>query len=182
MERVHFGYPVHHLPPESRVPQPFPLSSARRRILAAACASVALAPLGCGSPIELADDRFALGTSEVALFGGLVQSVTVTPAEPTIGEEIGIRSVVRNAGDASARFLSNVCRLDLESTLELTTAPDWAECKGLPHQVDLAPGDSIVVSTRQRVHGIAGEQEIRVLHVLEPLSWVTVRVRLLPLS
>lgn len=143
-------------------------------------ASLLLAPLACGSPVEVTWTTRELGESEVELFDGLVQRVTVTPADPEIGAEVEIRSVVRNPDRSTPRFLSNICRLDLESGLELMTAPDWAECKGLPHQVDLAPGDSVVVVTRQRVHGEAGEHEVRVLHVLEPQSWVPVKVRLRP--
>lgn len=164
------------------MPNPSPASVPRRILHAAAVALLALAPLACGSPVTVVDRHFALGVSEAELFGGLVQRVTVSPAEPTIGEEVEIRSVVRNAGDAPAAFLTNVCRLDLESALELSTAPDWTECHGLPRETGLEPGDSMVVVTRQRVRGEAGEHEVRVLHVLEPLHWVPVRVRLLPLS
>ena len=142
----------------------------------------AAGPVACGSPVETADLRTAIGETEIELFGGLVQRVTVTPAEPTIGEEVEIRSVVRNRGGGTPTFLENVCRLDLESALELMTAPDWAECKGLPRERGLEPGDSIEVRTRQRVHGVAGEHEIRVLHVIEPQQWVPVRVRLRPLG
>jgi len=149
---------------------------------AAAVALFALAPLACGSPLTVTDVHEVLGASEVQLFGGLVQRITVSPAEPEIGTEVEIRSVVRNAGRTSAQFLANVCRLDLESTLELRTAPDWAECHGLPRQEGLAPGDSLVVITRQLVNGAGSEHEIRVAHVLEPLHWVPVRVRLKPLS
>jgi hypothetical protein len=161
---------------------------ARRAAIAARLVSGALAPLAvltplaCGSPVEMADLRSITGTTEIELFGGLVQRITVTPAEPTIGEEVEIRSVVRNAGTGTPRFLTNTCRLDLESALELATAPDWTECDALPHQVDLFPGDSVEVRTRQRVHGVAGEHEIRVLHVLEPQQWVPVKVLLRPLS
>lgn len=139
-----------------------------------------IAAHGCGSPVETTLSTLVEGETEVSLFSGLVQRVTVTPADPVIGGEIEIRSVLRNTGHASPRFLSNSCRLDLESVLELFTAPDWAECKGLPHQIDLAPGDSNVVVTRQRVSGEAGEHEVRVLHVLEPLHWVPVKIRLRP--
>jgi hypothetical protein len=161
---------------------PFPALRPRRVLNAARVALLALAPFACGSPLAVADEPFTVGSSEVELFGGLVQRITVTPSEPVIGEALEIRSVLRNAGQTSARFLANVCRLDLESTLELMTAPDWAECHGLPRQEDLAPGDSLVVITRQRVHGEAGDHEIRVAHALEPLRWVPVRVRLKPLS
>lgn len=163
----------------------FPIIARRRparalHLMALMLASVA--PLACGSPVETADLRMVTGETEVELFGGLVQRITVVPAEPTIGEEIEVRSVVRNRGGGTPRFLVNTCRLDLESTLELATAPDWAECKALPHQIDLHPGDSVEVRTRQRVHGEAGEHEVRVLHVLEPQQWVPVRIRLRPLD
>lgn len=158
---------------------------ARRTRPAAHLAYVAVllwAPIACGSPVETADLRTVTGETEVALFGGLVQRVTITPAEPAIGEEIEIRSVVLNRGGETPTFLENVCRLDLESALELTTTPDWAECKGLPRERGLAPGDSIEVMTHQRVQGVAGEHEIRVLHVVEPQQWVPVRLRLRPLG
>ncbi len=162
--------------------RPVPVFRPRPVLRAAAVALFALAPLACGSPLTVTDEHEALGASEVQLFGGLVQRITVSPADPEIGTEVEIRSVVRNPGQTSRRFLSNICRLDLESVLELTSAPDSRECMGLPREEGLAPGDSLVVITRRLVHGVAGEHEIRVAHVLEPLHWVPVRVRLKPLS
>ena len=162
--------------------RPVPACRPRPVLCAAAVALFALAPLACGSPLTVADVHETLGASEVQLFGGLVQRITVSPAEPEIGTEVEIRSVVRNPGQTSRRFLSNICRLDLESVLELRAAPGWTECMGLPREESLAPGDSLVVITRQLVHGLDGDHEIRVAHVLEPLHWVPVRVRLKPRS
>lgn len=153
-----------------------------RMVMRALAATLLFAPIACGSPVEVLWTMRDLGESEVTLFDGLVQRITVSPADPEIGGEIEIRSVLRNTGQTTPRFLANVCRLDLESALELMTAPEWAECKGLPRQVDLEPGDSSVVVTRQRVHGDVGEHEVLVLHVLEPAHRVPVKVRLQPLS
>lgn len=151
-----------------------------RALLAIALTLTTLAPLACGSPVETVNLRADLGATDVELFDGLVQRVTVTPAEPVIGEEVEIRSVVVNRGQRTPQFIENTCRLDLESTLDLAPVPEWAECKALPRETALFPGDSLVMRTRKRVQGVAGEHEIRVLHVMEPQYWVPVRVRMRP--
>jgi hypothetical protein len=158
----------------------FTIRTHRRTRSAAIAGLLTLAVFGCGAPLSVVDTHNALGVSEVELLEGLVQRVTVTSSDPAIDDEVSIRSVVKNVGRETKRFITNTCRLDFEGTLALTTAPDWSECKGLPHMIDLAPGDSVEVNTRQRVHGVAGDHEIRVAHVLEPLRWVPVRIRLRP--
>jgi hypothetical protein len=107
---------------------------------------------------------------------GLEQRITLTPSEPTTGEDLIIESVIANKGNQPVALQSRICGLDLGGNLDLKWPPGFGACEGHSQGGDLAPGEARESSARRRVASPPGVYTLRVRHALQPESWVEVRV------
>ncbi len=148
----------------------------RWRTLAASC--VLAATLGCGGSVTA--PGFGPVERMELLGDGLVQSVRVEVSAPLERLTLRVTSKVRNIGTERVTVLAYVCDLGIESDLTLTHTPESLLCRGLPPQVDLAPGDSLVLHATRFVGETGGRHTIRVQHLLEPSRRISLSVQLPP--
>ena len=109
---------------------------------------------------------------------GLEQTVRLSPAEPAVGDNLAITSVVVNGTGAAVDIVSRICGLDLETALKLNAA--GVACAGYSMQGPLEPGDSLQGFSSRVVVGPAGTYTLRVRHLLNPDVWVEVPVTVRP--
>lgn len=148
----------------------------RRSYVVVATALVA----SCRAPsadIPRTDTSTLPAAVELRLPSGLVQRVALTPATPVQGQNVSIKSMLRNGGAAPITLSSRTCGLDYEGSLKLIPPPDLAKCEGYSMQGDLAPGDSVLGFDTMRVDSPPGEYTLRVRHALGPEAWYELKVR-----
>jgi hypothetical protein len=111
-----------------------------------------------------------------AILTGLEQHVTLTPTQPTVGENVEIHSVITNRRSQPVALESRICGLDLAGDLELTWPPDFGVCGGYSMSGTIAPGESRASSELRRVASAPGTYTLRVRHAVQPELWVEMRV------
>jgi hypothetical protein len=107
---------------------------------------------------------------------GLEQRVTLTPAEPTSGENVEIHSVITNRGSGTVTLASRICGLDLAGDLGLTFPVGIGMCTGHSMSGPLAPGASRESTEIKRVSAAPGTYTLRVRHALHPEMWAEMQV------
>ena len=143
-------------------------------VLASACRSVSSdAPATVDTPGPAV---------ELRLPSGLAQRVTLSPAAPAQGQNVSIRSVLRNNGSESIALTSRICGLDYSGTLKLSQPPEVGRCAGFSMGHPIAPGDSVVGADYMRVDSPPGEYTLRVCHALTPEAWFELKVRVSPVA
>lgn len=150
--------------------------SRRTRIGTFALALAGAWSLACATGPEIPED-IEPGYTETPIVsqgGMLIQRVTVTPARPTMGDTIVIRSALRNAGATPVPIVATICGVHLQGTLRV--ADPFVRCAGYSMTGELAPGDSVIDSRRVVVASPPGMWELEVRHLLEPSTWVSVAV------
>ena len=136
-----------------------------------AAASSACANSQSGDPPSEPTSNPAAGappSASATLPGGLTQTVTITPSSPRSGENVTVRSVLRHGGSAPTNVESRICTLGFEGTLKLELPPDMGVCAGFSQHRSIAPGDSVVAATLQRVASPPGTYVLVVRHSLAP--------------
>ena len=111
-------------------------------------------------------------TGQVEIEEGLVQTVTLVPETVSSGDNLRVRSVIRNAGSASAEVESRICGLNLGGDVTLGPAPGIGSCAGYSMRRTLAPGDSVVSADIRQVKSASGAYRLRVVHALKPSAAV----------
>lgn len=106
--------------------------------------------------------------------GDFEQRVSVTPAKPSQGEQIVIRSEVIHRGPAALTVTSRICGLDLESGLELSGS--LLMCAGYSMRAPLEPGDTLHSFEAVVVGSGPGRYTLRVRHLIAPELWVNVPI------
>lgn len=110
---------------------------------------------------------------------GLSQVVEISPASPTTGSNIIIRSAIRNRSNTAVALESRICELGYGGTLTLSWPPEVMKCAGFSMTGTLAPGDSVVTHDIMRVTSPPGSYTLRVQHALTPAAWAELPVRVL---
>ncbi|MDH5234755.1 MAG: hypothetical protein OEW77_07315 [Gemmatimonadota bacterium] len=141
-------------------------------ILRALVASSSLALAACDAPSLLAPVGRISGWAEEPFGAGLVQVVTISPAALLDGNDIEVRSVIRNAGLVTIPLESRVCGLDYAGSLEVVSF--LLHCAAYSQSTQLAPGDSVVTTDVLRVASPPGRYELQVRHAVSPEHWATV--------
>jgi hypothetical protein len=144
----------------------------RRTIVAGLVASTA----GCTEVVT------AAGGGDVTRRIGpnLEQRVTLTPAEPQVGENVTIQSVITNRGTQAVPLSSRICGLDLGGDVQLTHPPGIGFCAGHSTSGSLEPGASRESADIRRVSSLPGTHTLRVRHALQPELWVELSVVVRP--
>ena len=142
---------------------------------------VALVLVAAGCAAQSIVDNSAADPSGNArvqqLPSGLEEAVSITPVAPQHGENVSIRSVIRNPGREAVTLTSRICGLDLGGTVVLNWPSGFVVCAGFSVMGPLAPGDSVVGYSLMRVDSPAGEYSLRVRHALTPEAWYEMPVR-----
>jgi hypothetical protein len=141
-------------------------------ILHALLASCSLALAACDTTSLLAPGGRISGYAEEQFGNGLVQAVTISPAALLDGNDIEVRSVIRNAGLLPIPLESRVCGLDYAGSLEVVSF--LLHCAAFSQTTELAPGDSVVTTDIMRVASPPGQYELRVRHAVAPEHWASV--------
>jgi hypothetical protein len=117
----------------------------------------------------------AAGPIQHLLPQGLVETVQLSPENPTTGEWLTITSVVSNRDSQSVAVSSRVCGLDFQSATAFPAAP-VPHCATYSMSSTLQPGDSITGEDVLIVKASAGRYILRVRQMLDPEAWVEVPV------
>ena len=141
-------------------------------------AAIAIGACAAGHPLEPYFDA-ELGQYVVRYEApnALVQTLRLSHAELTAGDTLVVVSTVVNHGDEAADVTARICGLDLRTELDLREFS--GRCMAYSAQRHLAPGDSVWASDGGIVASRPGRYTLRVRHVLDPQSWVEVRIRVL---
>jgi hypothetical protein len=108
---------------------------------------------------------------------GLRQEVRISEIEPFPGDTILIESVVTNRSTSPLTVELRTCGLDLQGDLALAFTPN---CRGYSEQITLRPGEVRLQWQEAVVRSRPGRYTLRVRHLLEPETWVRLRVEVLP--
>jgi hypothetical protein len=116
---------------------------------------------------------------EVSLSSGLVQRVTLTPAEPKRGSLFSVRSTIVNRSSNSIMLESRICGLTFGGSLALDYPEGFGACGGYSMTGPLPPGDSVRSTELRQVASAPGRYSLIVTHALVPpgSAQVTVTVR-----
>lgn len=147
----------------------------RRRSTPTFRALVALLPLAfvaCDAASLVVPGARISGSVDEAIGANLMQSVTVSPSALLDGNDVEVRSVLRNRGQVVVALESRICGLDFGGSLE--TVSFLLHCAGYSQATQLAPGDSIVTSDVLRVASPPGTYVLRVRHAVDPDHWASV--------
>jgi hypothetical protein len=162
-----------------RTPAPHPEHAARPRV-ALALAVLALVALvglaGCGelAPFEPDwDEDLDSFVVTVHTSQGLRQEVRISEIQPFPGDTIVIESVVTNRSSSPQTVELRVCGLDLQGDLALAFTPN---CRGYSEWITLRPGEVRLQWQEAVVRSRPGSYTIRVRHLLDPETWVRLRV------
>lgn len=130
--------------------------------------------LGCSQPL-INDSPTDPGEPQV-IAEGLQQIVTIDPVDPSAGQTIRIRSVIRNTSSTSQMLQSRICGLDFAGSLELVWPPNIAKCAGYSMTGSVAAGDSVVAGDIMNVNSPPGAYVLRIRHAIEPEGWYELSV------
>jgi hypothetical protein len=161
----------HHLTTEDLIMSHPIRSRAARRLALGAVAGLALGTAACSSAtsVDAITAPPALSTTPVERTSdGLQQRVVITPARPSTGDTIAVRSVLVNRGAAPVRVEHVVCGLDFDTGRQQVLANPFIHCAAYSMTSTLAPGDSVVQLDRRVIAAPAGSYTIRVRHVVPP--------------
>ena len=132
-------------------------------------ALLSLASLACnGGPAAITAPKVVITPQ------GLEQTVQLTPATPSPGDNLSITSIVVNGTGAAVDVTSRICGMDLETTLKLNVT--GLACAGYSMHGALAAGDTLFGFAGGVVVSGAGTYTVRVRHLLNPDVWVEVPV------
>lgn len=110
---------------------------------------------------------------EQPVASNLVQHLRVENTDLVQGEDIIVRSVLRNLGVGTDTILA---QQDCLSFRGLDVSPEQPlDCEAFFEVI--APGDSVVAADRRRVLAGPGEYILEIGHVAAPEVWVRVPVR-----
>jgi hypothetical protein len=129
-----------------------------------------------GNPVEIA------GPSEqVSLHNGLEQQITVTPADPSLGDPdwFNLKSTLVNRSDAPITVRVVTCWLDPKLHLRTNASFNGYAIPGCvpePSLVTLAPGESSRTLWFSGRIERRGRYRIQVRHALDPEFWGEVYV------
>jgi len=119
----------------------------------------------------------ANGAASVNVTPTVSQAVSLSPASPASGTNVGVRSVLTNRGTSAFALTSRICGLDYAGTLSLTHPPEVLKCAGYSQSLTILPGDSLVTLDYMRVSSAAGMYTLRVKHALQPEAWAEMQVQ-----
>ncbi len=128
-----------------------------------------VALVACASP--LGDGTGGGGTGQefpvLTLPAGLSQHVSVTPESPFGGDDIEVRSMIRNDSTVALNVNYRPCQLVWGGNLRLSLV-SHAVCGLESATVSLAPGDSVVTNDIWRVMSGPGNYVLNVGHLYSP--------------
>jgi hypothetical protein len=108
---------------------------------------------------------------------GIVQTVRLDPAEPRKGEIVTVISTLENRGNSTKTVTHLICVLGLGGDLMLSMPPNEARCAAVSATAEFTPGKTLEFADRRVVDSPAGVYSLRVEHLVDPQTAVTVRVR-----
>jgi hypothetical protein len=135
----------------------------------------ALEPVDFNSP--LVDDG---AVARIALEPGLEQHIRIRPRRIHPGDQISIRSVIRNESNSYKTGEALVCHLEIRTNMEYESMDPLILCFAYSITFRLAPGDSLVLSSEGTVKSRPGVYAMVVRHLLRPDIDARIRVRVYP--
>jgi hypothetical protein len=159
---------------------------AARAFAVATCAVTALACSETAAPAVLEADDESLplldegSVVRVALEPGLEQTLELKPVRLHQGDELHIRSVVRNTSNTYKKAEALVCQLEIRTNMKYQSIDPLILCFAYSVTVRLAPKDSLVLTANGRVGSPPGTYVMAVRHLLRPDIVKKVRVRVYP--
>jgi len=111
---------------------------------------------------------------------GFVQTVRVEPAEPHTGDQITIKTEVRNLGPESQGGTFMACALGFGGDLKLSDVPETVRCQAVSFERQLAPGEVIEGADTKVVDSPPGTYVLEVRFLINPPVSQNIAVRVLP--
>jgi len=111
---------------------------------------------------------------------GFVQTVRIEPAEPHAGDQITIRTEVRNVGAEPQGGTFMACALGFAGDLALSEVPGTVRCLAVSFEKQLAPGEAIEGVDTKVVDSPAGTYVLQVRYLINPPMSQNITVRVLP--
>jgi hypothetical protein len=111
---------------------------------------------------------------------GLEQTLELKPERLHPGDELKIRSVVRNVSNTYQKAEALVCHLEFRSDMDLQTMEPLILCLAYSMTVRLGPRDSLVLTGSAKVNSRPGRYTLIVRHILRPDIKARVRVNVYP--
>lgn len=137
------------------------------RLVAATCTFVAVA-IACTSDVPTGGGGGGPISPTTELPAGLRQFVTVSNDAPAGGEDIQVRSVLRNDTTVAITVETRICGLSWGGNLRVGVTPGLPPCSGWSDTTLLAPGDSVVGSASWRVLATPGSYVVYVGQIVVP--------------
>jgi hypothetical protein len=158
-----------------------------RRMFTVVATAVVVTAAGCSEPTNIVpgDSEQALllddgAAVRVLLEPGLEQVLTLEPKRLHPGDELSVRSVIRNVSDKVKSAEALVCQLEIRTNMEYQNHEPLILCFAYSASVQLAPNDSMVLSATGIVKDRPGTYSMVVRHVLRPDIRARVRINVYP--
>ena len=110
---------------------------------------------------------------------GFVQTVRIEPAEPHTGDQITIRTEVRNSGPEPQGGTFMACALGFAGDLALSEVPGTVRCQAVSFERQLAPGEAVEGVDTKVVDSLPGTYVLEVKYLINPPMSQNITVRVL---
>ena len=157
---------------------------------AVAASAVVLASAACSETTAVAESDLTADESiplldegtevRLSLRPGLEQTLSLRPVRLHPGDELHIRSVVRNVSNTYQKGEALVCQLEIRTNMDFDNYDKLILCFAYSMTFRLAPKDSLVLTASGRVNSRPGDYVMAVRHLLRPDIVKKVRVRVYP--
>jgi hypothetical protein len=159
---------------------------ATRTLAFATLAATALACSEASAPAALQAEDESLPSLDaesevrITLEPGLEQTLQLRPGRLHQGDELHIRSVVRNTSNEYKKAEALVCQLEIRTNMKFESIEPLILCFAYSVTVRLGPRDSLVLTAQGKVGSPPGTYVMAVRHLLRPDIVKKVRVRVYP--
>jgi hypothetical protein len=120
------------------------------------------------------------GVARIALGPGLEQTVQLEPKRLHPGDDLRIRSVIRNTSNEYKKAEALVCQLEIRTDMNFEVMEPLILCFAYSATVRLAPNDSLVLTAAGKVKSRPGRYTMVVRHLLRPPVVTRLRVNVYP--